>query len=93
MFIVTHQLKDFSEQYPPKTTEQAFEHVYQILQVLDKYLINNLIQHLCCMSPDSEYITLFAHAITLSIDMCNFLAIWAVLPILLDNMSSELQYV
>ena len=42
------------------------------------------------MSPDSEYITLIAYAITLGIDLCNFLAIWAVLSILLDTMSSDL---
>ena len=45
------------------------------------------------MSPDSEYIALIVYAITLGIDMCNFLAIWAVFSILLDNMSSKLQYV
>ena len=45
------------------------------------------------MSPDSEYITLIAYAITLGIDLYNFPAIWAVLSILLDTMSSDLQYV
>ena len=45
------------------------------------------------MSPDNEYITLLAYAITLGIDICNFLAIWAVLSILLDSMSSKLYYV
>ena len=45
------------------------------------------------MSPDSEYITLIMYATTLEIDLCNFLAIWAVLSILLDTMSSDLQYV
>ena len=45
------------------------------------------------MSPDSEYITLIAHATTREIDLCNFPAIWAVLSILLDTMSSDLQYV
>ena len=90
---VTHQLKEFLDQYPPKLTEKAFEHIYQILQVLDKYLVDNLKQHQHCMSPDSEYITLIAYAITLGIDLCNFLAIWAVLSILLDTMSSDLQYV
>ena len=74
-------------------TEKAFEHIYQILQVLDKYLVNNLKQHQHCMSPDSEYITLITYATTLEIDLCNFLAIWAVLSILLDTMSSDLQYV
>ena len=33
---VTHQLQEFLDQYPPKSTEKAFEHIYQILQVLDK---------------------------------------------------------
>ena len=45
------------------------------------------------MSPDSEYITLIMHATTLEIDLCNFLAIWVVLSILLDTKSNELQYV
>ena len=74
-------------------TEKAFEHIYQILQVLDKYLVDNPKQHQHCMSPDSEYIILIAYATTLEIDLCNFLAIWAVLSILLDTMSSDLQYV
>ena len=90
---VTSQLQEFLDQYPPKSTEKAFEHIYQILQVLDKYLVNNPKQHQHCMSPDSEYITLITNATTLEIDMCNFPAIWAVLSILLDTMSSDLQYV
>ena len=44
------------------------------------------------MSPDSKYISLITYATKLEIDLCNFLAIWAVLSILLD-MSKELQYV
>ena len=90
---VTSQLQEFLDQYLPKSTEKAFEHIYQILQVLDKYLVNNLKQHQHCMSPDSEYITLITYATTLEIYLCNFLAIWAVLSILLDTMSSDLQYV
>ena len=90
---VTHQLQEFLDQYLPKLTEKTFQHIYQILQVLDKYLVNNLKQHQHCMSPDSEYITLIAYAITLGIDLCNFVAIWAVLSILLNTMSSDLQYV
>ena len=31
---VTSQLQEFLDQYPPKSTEKAFEHIYQILQVL-----------------------------------------------------------
>ena len=43
---------------------------------------------------DSKYITLIMYATKLEMDMCNFLAIWAVLSILLDTMSSsDLQYV
>ena len=90
---VTSQLQEFLDQYPPKSIEKAFEHIYQILQVLDKYLVNNPKQHQHCMSPDSEYITLITYASTLEIDLCNFPAIWAVLSILLDTMSSDLQYV
>ena len=45
------------------------------------------------MSPDSEYISLIMYAITIEIDLCNFLAIWAVLSILLDTQSNTLQYV
>ena len=45
------------------------------------------------MSPDSEYITLISYATKLEIDLCNFLAIWAVLSILLDTKSNDLQYV
>ena len=90
---VTCQLQEFLDQYPPKLTEKTFEHIYQILQVLDKYLVDNLKQHQHCMSPDSEYITLIVYAVTLGIDLCNFLAIWGVLSILLDTMSRDLQYV
>ena len=45
------------------------------------------------MSPDSEYISLIMYATKLEIDLCNFLAIWSVLSILLDTQSNELQYV
>ena len=45
------------------------------------------------MSPDSEYISLILYAIKLEINLCNFLAIWVVLSILLDTKSNELQYV
>ena len=45
------------------------------------------------MSPDSKYITLITYATKLEIDLCNFPAIWAVLSILLDTKSNDLQYV
>ena len=35
---VTSQLQEFLDRYPPKSTEKAFEHIYQILQAL----VNNL---------------------------------------------------
>ena len=45
------------------------------------------------MSPDSEYILLIMYTTKLDIDLCNFLAIWVVLSILLDTQNNELQYV
>ena len=45
------------------------------------------------MSPDSEYVSLIMYATKIEIDLCNFLAIWAVLSILLDTQSNTLQYV
>ena len=90
---VTSQLQEFLNHFPPESIEKAFEHIYQILQVLDACLIDNPQQHQYCMSPDSEYISLITYATKLEIDLCNFLAIWAVLSILLDTKSNELQYV
>ena len=45
------------------------------------------------MSPDSEYISLISYATKLEINLCNFPAIWAVLSILLDTKSNDLQHV
>ena len=45
------------------------------------------------MSPDSEYVSLIMYTTKIEIDLCNFLAIWAVLSILLDTQSNELQHV
>ena len=90
---VTSQLQEFLNHFPPESIEKAFEQIYQVLQVLDRYLTENPQQHQHCMSPDSEYISLILYAIKLEIDMCNFLAIWSVLSILLDTKSNELQYV
>ena len=90
---VTSQLQEFLNHFPPESKEKAFEQIYQILQVLDAYLINNPQQHLYCMSPDSKYISLIMYTTKLEIDLCTFLAIWAVLSILLDTQSNELQYV
>ena len=90
---VTSQLQEFLNHFPPESREKAFEQIYQILQVLDTYLIDNPQQHQYCMSPDSKYISLITYTTKLEIDLCNFLAIWAVLSILLDTKSNELQYV
>ena len=76
---VTSQLQEFLNHFPPESKEKAFKQIYQILQVLDAYLIDNPQQHQYCMSPDSEYISLVMYATKLEIDLCNFLAIWAVL--------------
>ena len=45
------------------------------------------------MSPDSEYVSLIMYATKLEINLGNFPAIWAVLSILLDTQSNELQYI
>ena len=90
---VTNQLKEFLKHYPPESREKAFEQICQILQMLDAYLIDNPQQHLYCMSPDSEYVSLIMYATKIEIDLCNFPAIWAVLSILIDTQSNELQRV
>ena len=90
---VTSHLQEFLNHFPPESKEKAFEQIYQILQVLDAYLFDNPQQHQYCMSPDSEYISLITYATKLEINLCNFLGIWAVLSILLDTKSNELQYV
>ena len=53
---VTSQLQEFLNHFPSESIEKAFEQIYQILQLLDAYLIDNPQQHRYCMSPDSEYI-------------------------------------
>ena len=90
---VTSQLKEFLKHFPPESKEKAFEQIYKILQTLDSYLIDNPQQHLYCMSPHSEYVSLIMYATKIEIDLCNFPAIWAVLSILLDTQSNELQHV
>ena len=90
---VTSQLKEFLNHFPPESREKAFEQIYKILQALDAYLIDNPQKHLYCMSPDGEYISLIMYATKIEIDLCNFLAIWAVLSILIDMQSNKLQHV
>ena len=61
--------------------------------MLNAYLIDNPQQHIHGISPDNEYVSLIMYANTIEIDLCNFLAIWAVLSILLDTQSNTLQHV
>ena len=90
---VTSQLQEFLNHFPPESKEKAFEQIYQILQLLDAYLIDNPQQPLSCMSPDNEYISSIMYTTKLETNLGNFLAIWAVLSILLDTHNNELQYV
>ena len=87
---VTSQLQVFLNHFPLDSIEKAFEQIYQILKVLDAYLIDNPQQHQYYISPDSKYISLIMYTTKLEIDLCNFLAILAVLSILLDTKSNEL---
>ena len=90
---VTNGLREFLSHFPPESKEKAFEQIYKILQVLNAYLIDNPQQHIHCMSPENEYVSLIMYVITIEIDLCNFLAIWAVLSILLDTQSNTLLHV
>ena len=90
---VTNHLREFLSHFPPQSKEKALEQIYEILQVLNAYLIDNPQQHIHCMSPDNEYVSLIMYTNTIKIDLCNFLAIWAVLSILLDTQSNTLQHV
>ena len=90
---VTNQLREFLNHFPPESRGKAFEQIYELLQVVEAYLIDNPQQHIHCMPPDNEYVSLIMYAITIEIDLCNFLAIWAVLSILLDTQSNILQHV
>ena len=90
---VTNQLREFLNHFSSESRGKAFEQIYEILQVLDAYLIDNPQQHIHCMSPDNEYVSLIMYTITIEIDLCNFPAIWAVLSMLLDTQSNTLQHV
>ena len=90
---VTNCLREFLSHFPLESKEKAFKQIYEILQVLNAYLIDNPQQHIHCISPDNEYMSLIMYANTIKIDLCNFPAIWAVLSILLDTQSNTLQHV
>ena len=72
---VTNHLREFLIQFPPESKEKAFEQIYEILQVLNAYLTDNPQQHIHCMSPDNEYLSLIMYTNTIKIDLCNFPAI------------------
>ena len=38
---VTNKLREFLNHFPPESKEKAFEQIYEILQVLEAYLIHN----------------------------------------------------
>ena len=61
---VTNHLREFLSQFPPESKEKAFEQIYEILQVLNTYLIDNPQQHIHCMSPDNECVLLIMYANT-----------------------------
>ena len=42
---VISQLQEFLNHFPPESKEKAFEQIYQILQTLDAYLLDNPQQH------------------------------------------------
>ena len=86
-------LREFLSHFPPESKEKALKKIYEILQVLNAYLTDNPQQHIHCMSPDNEYVSLIMHANTIEIDLCNFPAIRAVLSILLDTQSNTLPHV
>ena len=90
---VTNRLREFLSHFPLESKEKTFEQIYEILQVLNAYLIDNPQQHIYCMSHGNEYVSLIMYANTIKIDLCNFPAIWAVLSILLDTQSNTLQHV
>ena len=90
---VTNHLREFLSHFPPESKEKAFEQIYEILQVSNAYLIDNPQQHIHCMSPDNECMSLIMNANTIEIDLCNFPEIWAVLSILLDTQSNTLQHI
>ena len=91
--LVTSQLQQFLEDYPPSSDKQAFLNIYHMLSLLDKYLYDNPKQHTHCMSSDNEYVTLLKYAIHSNIDLDMFPTLWAVLSILLDTQDSKCEYV
>ena len=76
---VTNRLREFLIHFPLESKEKVFEQIYEILQVLNAYLIDNPQQHIHGMSPDNEYVSLIMYATTIKIDLCNFPAMGSTL--------------
>ena len=91
--LVTSHLQQFLDDYPPFSDKQAFLDVYHMLSLLDKYLYNNLRQHIHCMSSDNKYVILLKYAICLNIDLSVFPTLWAVLSIFLYTQDGKCKYV
>ena len=91
--LVTSHLRQFLEDYPPSSDNQAFLDIYHMLSFLDKYLFDNPKQHTHCMSSDNKYVTLLKYAICLNIDLTTFPTLWAVLSILLNTQDGKREYV
>ena len=69
---VINQLKEFLNHFPPESKEKALEQIYEILQVLHAYLRDNPQQHIHCMSPDSEYVSLIIMLLQLKLICATF---------------------
>ena len=91
--LVTSHLRQFLEDYPPSSDEQAFLDIYHMLSLLDKYLFDNPRQHTHCMSSDNKYVTLLKYTICLNIDLTRFPTLWAVLSIPLDTQDGKCEYI
>ena len=91
--FVTIRSQKYLEEYPPSSDRQAFLDIYHMLSLLDQYLYDNPRQHIYCMSPNNEYVTLVNYAIHLHVDISTFPTVWAVLSILLDTQYNKLEYV
>ena len=74
--FVTDHLQKYLEEHLQSSDKQAF---LDLLFLLDQYFYDNPRQHIYCMLPHNEYITLLNHAIYSHIDISMFPMIRAVL--------------
>ena len=66
--------------------------VEQMISRLDVYLIIFPRQHIYCLSPDNEFVTIVNYTIQLHVDLNVFPNIWAVLSILLESQHGNALY-